>query len=122
MGGSAPHAAKNAVLAGAVGGSDIGLYPVHPIGVFAGSADEPEWRLLESHLEGQEYLELTAGTWPQAARIYFDLWRSGKTVGSPIDCCIAQLALEHDVELLHYDRDFDVIATVRNLRQRRLHF
>jgi hypothetical protein len=30
------------------------------------------------------------------------------------------LGIEYDGELLHCDRDFEVITTVRNLRQRRL--
>jgi predicted nucleic acid-binding protein len=33
---------------------------------------------------------------------------------------VAQLALDHDLLLLHADRDFEAIAAVRNLRQRRL--
>lgn len=75
---------------------------------------------LADHLEGQQYLDLTPRTWPDAARISFDLRRAGKTVRSPIDCCVAQLAIEHEVELVHCHRDFEVIATIRNLRHRRL--
>jgi hypothetical protein len=39
---------------------------------------------------------------------------------SPIDCCIAQIALDHAIVLLHRDRDFETIATIRPLRQARL--
>jgi predicted nucleic acid-binding protein len=35
---------------------------------------------------------------------------------------VAQLAIEHDLLLLHRDPDFEVIAEVRSLRQRRLAF
>jgi predicted nucleic acid-binding protein len=41
----------------------------------------------------------------------------GKTVRSPIDCCIAQVAIDHDTLLLHRDRDFETIAEIRPLRQ-----
>jgi len=41
------------------------------------------------------------------------LRRAGKTVRSPIDCCIAQLALENQLMLVHNDRDFEVIAELR---------
>jgi predicted nucleic acid-binding protein len=37
-----------------------------------------------------------------------------------VTCCIAQIAVDHDVLLLHRDRDFEVIAEVRPLRQQRL--
>ncbi|GIW51408.1 MAG: hypothetical protein KatS3mg081_0763 [Gemmatimonadales bacterium] len=84
------------------------------------SRDEREWRLLFEHLKGQRYVEMTPRTWPEAARIYFDLRRARKTARSPIDCCIAQLAIEHDCELLHCDSDFETIATIRNLKHRRL--
>jgi hypothetical protein len=39
---------------------------------------------------------------------------------SPIDRCIAQIALDHAIVLLHRDRDFETIATIRPLRQARL--
>lgn len=38
-------------------------------------------------------------------------WR-GVTPRSPQDCLVAQTAIEHAVELLAYDRDFDAIAAV----------
>jgi predicted nucleic acid-binding protein len=41
----------------------------------------------------------------------------GKTVRSPIDCCIAQVAIDHDTLLLHRDRDFETITEIRPLRQ-----
>jgi len=47
-----------------------------------------------------------------AARIYFDCRRVGLAVRSAIDCLIAQVAIEHDVPLLHDDRNFEQIAQV----------
>jgi len=60
------------------------------------------------------------GSWSAAARIYFDLRRKGLTVRSPIDCCIAQLALQFDALLIHRDHDFEQISRVRALRERYL--
>lgn len=82
-----------------------------------GAKDEREWSLLAEYLDGQDFLELSPASWSAAARTYFDLRRRGKTVRSPIDCCIAQLALDHDALLLHRDRDFTTLAEVRALRQ-----
>ncbi len=85
-----------------------------------GVKDEGEWRQLSAYLEKQLYLEMSDSTWRQAARIYYDLRREGKTVGSAVDCCIAQIALEHGALLLHRNRDFQTIAGVRPLRQEEL--
>jgi hypothetical protein len=80
-----------------------------------GAKNEVEWRQLDSYLSTQYYLEASAGTWREAARIYFDLRRRGATVNSPIDCCIGKLAIEFKALLLHRDRDFERIAKVRPL-------
>ncbi|MBW2366639.1 MAG: PIN domain-containing protein [Deltaproteobacteria bacterium] len=79
-----------------------------------GAKNELEWRRLDEYLETQYYLETTESTWRHAARIYFDLRKSGITVRSPIDCCIACIALESQALLLHRDRDFEKIADVRS--------
>lgn len=80
-----------------------------------GCKDLKEWRVLEDYLATQFYLEASMGTWQEAARIYFDLRRKGITVSSPVDCCIAQIALESGALLLHCDQDFERIAKVRKL-------
>lgn len=84
-----------------------------------GSLNEQEWTLLSTYLETQDYIELTPHSWQAAARIYYDLRRQGLTVRSPIDCCIAQAALENNLLLIHNDRDFEIIAQVRSLRHLR---
>ncbi|MEG5065052.1 PIN domain nuclease [Microcoleus sp. B3-A4] len=80
-----------------------------------GCRDEREWTLLETYLQEQDYIESTPNTWVAAARIYYDLQRQGLTVRSSIDCCIAQLAIEHQLILVHNDRDFETIQRVRSL-------
>ena len=84
-----------------------------------GSLNEQEWTLLSTYLETQDYVELTNQSWQAAARIYYDLRRQGLTVRSPIDCCIAQAALENNLLLIHNDRDFETIAQVRSLQHLR---
>jgi hypothetical protein len=80
-----------------------------------GSKDSREWQVLDEYLTTQIYLEASTGTWREAARIYFDMRRKGVTVSSPVDCCIAQIALESGALLLHCDQDFQRIAKVRKL-------
>jgi hypothetical protein len=84
-----------------------------------GTLNEQEWTLLSSYLETQDYVELTSQSWQAAARIYYDLRRQGLTVRSPIDCCIAQAAMENNLLLIHNDRDFETIAQVRSLQHLR---
>jgi predicted nucleic acid-binding protein len=51
-----------------------------------------------------------------------DLYRlcrgRGLTVRSSVDCLIAASAARHDLEVLHRDRDYALIARVAPLRQR----
>jgi predicted nucleic acid-binding protein len=86
--------------------------------LLAGARDEREWQLLLSHLETQNVL------WPidpwqthvGAARIMFDCRKHGVSLRGTIDCLIAQLTLDTDGVLLHSDKDFNRIASVRPLR------
>lgn len=102
-----------------VADEDIALSRFTQLELLQGAKDETEWSLLAEYLDGQEYLDAQPETWPAAARIYYDLRRRGKTVRSPIDCCIAQIAIDHDALLLHIDKDFETIASLRPLRQAR---
>jgi len=99
-----------------LGEEEVVLCRFTQLELLQGARGEREWRLLDQYLATQTYLECTNSTWREAARSYFDLRRLGKTVCSPIDCCIAQLALEYGVELMHRDRDFLRIAEVRPLK------
>jgi predicted nucleic acid-binding protein len=81
-----------------------------------GARHEKEWSKLSDYLAEQDYLEASRDTWASAARLYFDLRRNGRTVRSVIDCCIAEIAIAHDVTLLHNDRDFVTIARSRALK------
>ena len=84
-----------------------------------GAKNEQEWQRLDTYLSTQYYLEATEDTWRDAARIYFELRKNGITINSPIDCCIAQLAIETQVLLLHRDKDFEKIARIRPLAAQR---
>lgn len=95
---------------------DIVLSRFTQLEILQGARDEKAWLLLESYLEFQLYLEASRDTWKKAARIYFELRRNGKTVRSPIDCCIAQIAIDENALLLHRDRDFTIISDKTELQ------
>ena len=109
--------ARRRALAGAVGDDEVVLTRFNQLELLQGCRDEREWGLLKPYLDAQEYIEPSPDGWVEAARAYFDLRRRGRSVRSPIDCCIAQAAIEHDALLLHRDRDFKAIAEIRPLRQ-----
>ena len=103
----------------AIGAENYAISRFQQLELLQGAGDEKEWGLLENYLSTQYYLEASQDTWPEAARIYFELRRKGVTINSPVDCCIAQIALEYGAFLLHRDKDFEKISRIRPLEQGR---
>jgi len=103
-----------------IGERDVVLTRFQQLELLQGCSNEKEWGKLVEYLEGQDYLEMLPTTWQSAARIFYELRKKGITVRSPIDCCIAQIAIERRVLLIHDDRDFDVIGKHFPLWQQRL--
>jgi len=93
-----------------IGGRDVVLTRFQQLELLQGCSNEKEWLKLSEYLDGQDYLETLPTTWQAAARIFYELRKKGLTVRSPIDCCIAQIAIEQRVFLIHDDRDFDAIG------------
>ena len=88
--------------------------------VLMGARDEAEWEGIQRYFQAKSMLEPNTESWGSSGRIYFDLRREGRTVRSIVDCCIAQIAIERDLTLVHNDRDFEAIANVRPLKHLRL--
>ena len=61
-------------------------------------------------------LPMTQQTFVKSAELYRSLRRRGLTIRNAIDCMIAAVAIEHDVPILHHDRDYDAIASLGTLR------
>lgn len=57
-------------------------------------------------LETTVFLPMTRDTYVHAATLYRGLRKKGFTIRKPIGCMIAATALEHDIPLLHKDKDF----------------
>lgn len=84
-----------------------------------GCSSEPQWEELSDYLDSQDYVEAKSETWAAASRVHFDLKRKGLSVESIYDCCIAQIAIENRLTLVHNDKDFETIVKVRPLQQNR---
>jgi hypothetical protein len=96
----------------------FGISPLTILEVLQGAATEKDFATLREYLGSQRIYELAGGTesYAAAARIFFELRKKGMSVGSSVDCLIAQTAIEHGLFLLHNDSDFDRIAQVSPLK------
>ena len=115
-----PSGRVSSQVQAAMGGEEHAFCQMTRVELLQGCRDEAEWAKTKDFLDDQEYREISLGGWTEAARIYFELRRSGETVRSTLDCCIAVVALEHDLTVLHNDQDYEKIAKVRPLKHRRL--
>jgi predicted nucleic acid-binding protein len=70
----------------------------------------------KNYLNDLIFLPMGQATFVRAAEVYRSLRKRGVTIRKPVDCMIASVAIEHDIPLLHNDRDFDYIAKYTNLK------
>jgi predicted nucleic acid-binding protein len=70
----------------------------------------------KDYLDDLIFLPMGQATFVRAAEVYRSLRKKGVTIRKPVDCMIASVAIEHDIPLLHNDRDFDHIAMHSELR------
>jgi predicted nucleic acid-binding protein len=86
--------------------------------VLQGAKSEKEYKLLRRYLETQRFFHPKdpVDSFAEAARIFFLCRKKGLTIRSTIDCLIAQIAMEHDLLLLHSDQDFHLMADVIPLK------
>ncbi len=82
--------------------------------VLQGAASEEDFEQLADYLGTQRFYspESEVDSYREAARLYFRCRRNGVTVRSTIDCIVARISIEHDLLLLHDDRDFLNMACV----------
>ncbi len=84
--------------------------------IFAGARDDAHLADLRRLLARASEIGVGPADYDRAAAIYRTCRRRGATVRSLVDCLIASLALREDLELLHADADYEVIARCSPLR------
>lgn len=104
----------------ATGERRVVLLPPVLLELLQGCRDEAAWNVMSVRVSTFTIVRTPDDWWRDAARLYFELRVAGKTVRSALDCCIAIYALTNDLTLIHNDRDFDAIASVRPLKHIRL--
>ncbi len=82
--------------------------------VLQGSKSEKDLSALKRYLQTQRFYHPVHAveSYEEAARIFFRCRRKGVTLRGSQDCLIARIAIEHDLQLLHNDRDFLRMARV----------
>jgi predicted nucleic acid-binding protein len=82
--------------------------------ILQGADSEASFDRLATYFRTQVFYQPAdpVSSYAAAARLYARCRRVGVTIRSTIDCLIAQVAIEHDLFLLHRDRDFDLMAEV----------
>ena len=88
--------------------------------ILQGIADERSFRLARDALFAMPVVEspLRDAVFVDAADLYRTARTAGFTPRSSVDCLIATCALRHDLEVIHRDRDYALLARVSRLRQR----
>ena len=84
--------------------------------VLQGIRSEADYIKTKNYFTNLIFLPMRQATFVRAAELYRSLRKRGVTIRKPIDCMIAAVAIEHDIRLLHNDRDFDFIAKHSKLR------
>jgi predicted nucleic acid-binding protein len=90
--------------------------------VLQGFTEEMAFRTAREAIRSFPVVEspLGASVFEEAVALYRAARRAGLTIRSGVDCLIAACALRHGLTVVHVDRDFDLIARVAPLQQRRL--
>lgn len=86
--------------------------------VLQGVRTKKEFDFLNEYLSTQQFFNPKdqLASYAGAAEIYYKCRKNGITIRSTIDCLIAQIALEHNLLLLHNDKDFTVMAPTIGLK------
>jgi predicted nucleic acid-binding protein len=90
--------------------------------VLQGFQDERAFALARDAMHALPVIEspMPRLVFDRAVELYRMARRAGCTVRSGVDCLIAACALQHGLDILHVDGDYDAIARVSSLRSRRV--
>lgn len=82
--------------------------------ILQGAAHQKDFNQLLKHMSTQIFYQPLDPilSYQRAAEHYYACRKKGITIRSSIDCLIAQIAIEHDLILVHQDRDFLLMAKV----------
>jgi predicted nucleic acid-binding protein len=85
---------------------DICLCGIILTEVLQGIREDSEFNRTRDLLANVVFLPMRYSVFLRSAEIYRNLRRKGITIRKPVDCMIAAVAIEHEIPLLHNDKDF----------------
>lgn len=90
--------------------------------VLQGFREEHAFRIAREAMLALPILEspLRREVFEEAAHLYRIARRAAVTVRSGVDCLIAVCAIRHGIPVLHYDRDFSLLARVSSLKEQQI--
>ena len=95
----------------------IGVTGIIITEVLQGTANNSSFKIAEESLYSCEYYnDAGINTYRKAAEIYRTCRNNGFTIRSSNDCIIASIALERDLDIYTYDKDFYKISQVFPIR------
>lgn len=95
---------------------DLALTGIVLTEILQGIRSDKDFREIQDRLLEFPLIEPEgAPAYLEAARIYRECRKQGKTVRKTVDCLIAAVCLAHELVLLHRDVDFDRIAECTKL-------
>lgn len=96
---------------------DICLTEIILTEILQGIKEDKDFKRVKDHLqEFPIYQPKGIDTYLNAAGIYRECRKKGKTVRKTVDCIIAAVCMENNLLLLHKDSDFNQIAACMPLR------
>lgn len=97
-------------------GDDLCICGVILTEVLQGIRNDLEYQRVKTMFRSLTYLPMDESIYVKSADIYRALRKQGLTIRKPIDCMIAAVALNHDIPLLHNDKDFKPVESYLNLK------
>jgi hypothetical protein len=90
--------------------ADIAITGIIASEVLSGFKDEKTFEDVKDTFFKLPQTQINFNSHIQAAQMYRNLRSKGITIRSIIDCLIAVISIENNLELLHKDRDFEMIG------------
>ena len=97
-------------------GEDLCLCGIVLTEILQGIRDNRQYNKTKTILSNLIFLPMNRNTFLSSATIYRALRKHGITIRNSVDCMIAAVCIENKVQLLHNDRDFNLIENHFSLR------
>jgi predicted nucleic acid-binding protein len=100
-----------------VGEKDLASSGIIITEILQGIRSDKEFKSIKEYcLQFPIYNPNNLETYLEAAQIFRSIRKKGKTIRKTLDCIIAAICIENNLELLHKDKDFTLISQCTKLK------